>query len=242
RGGIPPPHGRHPRQERRRRHGTRDLRAREADAFLSGLAVRNGPRRAHREGRREGTRVGERRPARAGADVPLAVRLCGLPRKTRGDDALARVAYPLQHAAEREDRVQLRFVVDVPPREDRDELDPRHHEEKLSSVAPRGVRLLAAYRRLRHDPPLIAVAVLLFRLYARLRRFGRPARGQHARATPDAVVHVEVAELREVTGLQVEAPLRIREALRRPLPVVLDAERREQVLLRVLIRGLARRL
>ncbi len=77
---------------------------------------------------------------------------------------------------------------------------------------------------------------------ARVRRGRHPAFRQDALAVPDAVLQVQVADLREVPRREVQPALGVGEALRRALPVEVDAERRKEVLLRVVVGLFARRL
>src|SRR5688572_21745817 len=97
----------------------------------------------------------------------------------------------------------------------------RHDDQELTaeSVARPDLRVAAIV-----PPPLIAVAgrVRVARrdvVDATRRRITRPAGGENPRAAPDAIVNVQLADLRKVERLEIESALGIGVSRRRLFPV-----------------------
>ncbi len=68
-----------------------------------------------------------------------------------------------------------------------------------------------------------------------------PVTGHDLPAVPNAALEIQVTDLREIAGQQVQSAFGIGKPFRRALPVVvLDAERVEEMLLRVIVRFFAR--
>src|SRR5208282_4960338 len=102
----------------------------------------------------------------------------------------------------------------------------QQHLAADAARSPSMARTLAVWR----EPPLIAVLPVGVQFHMRSHRFRNPLRREQPLPIPDAVVQIEIADLRQVPGAQVQAALGVDDAERGALPVVvLNAERREQV-------------
>ncbi len=121
----------------------------------------------------------------------------------------------------------------------RHDVELGHHDDELAVVADGHVGVAA-----RHHPELAAVAQVLCPGLAHvdvgLAHALDPRRRQDLLSFPHAAAQVEIADLRHVARMHVEAGAAARDALRvGPPQHVLDAERPEQHLARIVERALA---